>query len=262
MLYLFLSRPHNVQPYRAAQGKEVIQAPAAPNCCEPAYGEKWAVYESESGTAALVFAFGPVAEPSFLDEGIAVLASTLELNSGAIASQATGAAALDHAGLDHDPVHKVDHTPAHKVDHAPAPEENAPPVFNPDNYSFSIAESAETWETIGLVSASDPDAGDTVTCWITAGNGAGRFEIDLYFGEIMVWGALDHETVPTYTLTVEARYGNDNGRNQRDGRGRRVRDAAGTRRTTALAGRDASLEACGPLRSGSRSAIGCVGQLN
>ena len=232
----------------------MIQAPAAPNCCEPAYGENWAVYESESGTAVLVFAFGPVAEPSFLDEGIAVLASTLKLNSGAIASQATGAAALDHAGLDH--------TPAHKVDHTPAPEENAPPVFNPDNSSFSIAESAETWETIGLVSASDPDAGHTVTYWITAGNGAGRFEIDLYFGEIMVWGALDHETVPTYTLTVEARYGNDNGRNQRDGRGRRVRDAAGTRRTTALAGRDASLEACGPLRSGSRSAIGCGGQLN
>ena len=85
---------------------------------------------------------------------------------------------------------------------------NAPPVFNPGSYSFSIAESAEVWNPVGSVAATDPDAGDTVTYHITAGNGAGRFMIDLYFGEILVWGALDHETVPTYTLTVEARDGN------------------------------------------------------
>ena len=91
---------------------------------------------------------------------------------------------------------------------APEPEGNAPPVFNPDSYSFSIAESAEVWNPVGSVAATDPDAGDTVTYHITAGNGAGRFIIDLYFGEILVWGALDHETVPTYTLTVEARDGN------------------------------------------------------
>ena len=77
------------------------------------YGEKWAAYESGSGTAELVFAFGPVAWPNYTDEGIAVLADTLELNGGAIASQATGAAAaLDHPGLDHDPAHKVDHAAA------------------------------------------------------------------------------------------------------------------------------------------------------
>ena len=77
------------------------------------YGEKWATYESGGGTAELVFAFGPVAWPNYTDEGIAVLADTLELNGGAIASQATGAAAaLGHAGLDHDPAHKVDHAAA------------------------------------------------------------------------------------------------------------------------------------------------------
>ncbi len=63
------------------------------------------------------------------------------------------------------------------------------------------------YETVGVVSATDPDAGDTVTYHITAGNGAGRFEIDLNRGEILVWRALDHETVPTYTLTVEVRGG-------------------------------------------------------
>ena len=77
---------------------------------DPAYGEKWAAYESGSGTEALVFAFGPVAPPNLSPGGIAVLADTLELNGGAIAWAATGeAVALDHAGLDHDPAHKVDH---------------------------------------------------------------------------------------------------------------------------------------------------------
>ena len=77
---------------------------------DPAYGEKWAAYESGSGTEALVFAFGPVAPPNLSPGGIAVLADTLEANGGAIAWAATGeAVALDHAGLDHDPAHKVDH---------------------------------------------------------------------------------------------------------------------------------------------------------
>ena len=36
---------------------------------DPEYGEKWAAYESGSGTAALVFAFGPVAEPNLSPQG-------------------------------------------------------------------------------------------------------------------------------------------------------------------------------------------------
>ncbi len=91
---------------------------------------------------------------------------------------------------------------------APEPEGNVPPVFNPGSYSFSIAESAKVWNSVGSVAATDQDSGDTVTYHITAGNGAGRFIIDLNFGEILVWGALDHETVSSYTLTVEARDGN------------------------------------------------------
>ena len=87
---------------------------------DPAYGEKWAAYESGSGTDALVFAFGPVAAPNYSAQGIAVLADSLELNGGAIASQATGeaVASLGHWGLDHDPAHKVDHAAASDI--APA----------------------------------------------------------------------------------------------------------------------------------------------
>ena len=72
-------------------------------------GERWATYESGGGTAPLVFAYGPVAAGDNAPEGITVLADTLELNGGTIASKATGAAApLRHAGIDADPAHRVD----------------------------------------------------------------------------------------------------------------------------------------------------------
>ena len=72
------------------------------------WGQKWANYESGSGTAELVFAY-TVAEPNISTQGIAVLANTLELNGGTIKSKATQAnAELEHHGLDHDSEHKVD----------------------------------------------------------------------------------------------------------------------------------------------------------
>ena len=69
--------------------------------------EKWAGYASGSGTKTLEFAY-TVAQDDVSRAGVAVLASTLELNGGAIRSAATEAdARLLHAGLDHDPNHKV-----------------------------------------------------------------------------------------------------------------------------------------------------------
>ena len=73
------------------------------------WGAKRATYESGSGTAALVFAFGPVASPNVSTRGVAVLAGTLETGGGTIRSVSKGVdALLDHAGLDHDPAHRVD----------------------------------------------------------------------------------------------------------------------------------------------------------
>ncbi len=75
---------------------------------DPRWGAFRAGYESGSGTNALTFAYR-VAEPNTAPTGIAVLADTLETNGGTITSAATGAAvALGHAGLPHDPAHKVD----------------------------------------------------------------------------------------------------------------------------------------------------------
>ena len=74
-------------------------------------GERWAAYEGGSGTETLTFAWAAAA-PDESTEGVAVLADTLELNGGTIASVATKiGAALGHPGLDPDPEHKVDTTP-------------------------------------------------------------------------------------------------------------------------------------------------------
>ena len=81
-------------------------------------------------------------------------------------------------------------------------------MFNPGSYTFAIAESANTWTSIGRLTATDQDAGDTVTYYITSGNADDRFAIDWTYGDILLMKELDYETTPSYTLTVEARDGN------------------------------------------------------
>ena len=75
---------------------------------DPAHwGQKWANYESGTGTASLIFAH-TVVQPNISTQGIAVLANTLELNGGTIRSATNTNALLAHTGLAHDPNHKVD----------------------------------------------------------------------------------------------------------------------------------------------------------
>ena len=72
------------------------------------WGEKWAGYESGSGTASLTFTHA-VVEPNYSTQGIAVLEDSLELNGGTIKSAASDTEAeLAHDGRNHDPEHKVD----------------------------------------------------------------------------------------------------------------------------------------------------------
>ena len=84
---------------------------------------------------------------------------------------------------------------------------NRVPAFGSATYSFSIAEDAATGGAVGSVSATDADD-DTLTYTIESGNGDGKFAIDGGTGAITVAGALDHETTPSYTLTVQADDGN------------------------------------------------------
>ena len=93
---------------------------------------------------------------------------------------------------------------------------NRPPAFTSNTYTFSVSEGASVWpnsHVVGFVSASDPDEGDFVTYHITAGNGAGAFNISSGHdgAHILVWAALDYETTSSYTLTVEARDGKAGG---------------------------------------------------
>ena len=85
------------------------------------WGDKWAAYESGSGTDSLTFVH-TVVEPNQSTQGIAVLANTLELNGGTIRSAAGADAELSHDGLTHDPAHKVDWT----LVPPPAPDTTAP----------------------------------------------------------------------------------------------------------------------------------------
>ena len=86
-------------------------------------------------------------------------------------------------------------------------EPNSAPEFGSSTYSFSIAEDAATGATVGTVSATDADS-DGITYTIESGNGDGKFAIDGSTGSITTAGALDYETTPSYTLTVQADDGN------------------------------------------------------
>ncbi|MYE14193.1 MAG: hypothetical protein F4X99_21535, partial [Gammaproteobacteria bacterium] len=73
---------------------------------DPNFGEKQADYGRGSGSAALTFVY-TVVSPNVSTQGIAVRENTLELNGGTIRAGSRNAV-LTHAGLPHDPNHKVD----------------------------------------------------------------------------------------------------------------------------------------------------------
>ncbi len=106
-----------------SEAVSVTGAPRLKIDMDPAHwGAKWAAYEGGSGTAELTFAY-EVVWPNESTQGIAVLANTLEANGGAVRSVSGGADAhLSHAGLGHDPAHKVDWRPELSVADARAEE--------------------------------------------------------------------------------------------------------------------------------------------
>lgn len=85
---------------------------------------------------------------------------------------------------------------------------NEPPVMNPA--SFTLAENSATGTVVGTVTASDPDAGQSRTFLIIAGNSGGAFAINPSTGLITVFNGslLDFETTPTIPLTIRV---TDNG---------------------------------------------------
>ncbi|MDB5336835.1 MAG: hypothetical protein JWN70_2454, partial [Planctomycetaceae bacterium] len=70
--------------------------------------------------------------------------------------------------------------------------------------SFSIAENSANGSVVGIVAASDPDAGQSLTYSIVSGNTNNAFTINASTGRITVANsaALDFETTPTFALQI------------------------------------------------------------
>ena len=88
-----------------------------------------------------------------------------------------------------------------------ATNECTPPEFDASSYSFSVAEDAAVGTVVGDVTATIDSADNEVSYSITEGNDDDAFAIGAGTGEITVAGVLDHQTSPSYTLTVEAEEG-------------------------------------------------------
>ncbi|MBC7817586.1 MAG: tandem-95 repeat protein, partial [Planctomycetaceae bacterium] len=71
--------------------------------------------------------------------------------------------------------------------------------------TFSLPENSANGTSVGTTSASDPDVGDTKSFVILSGNTSGAFAINSATGAITVanMAALDFETTPTFTLSVQ-----------------------------------------------------------
>ncbi len=83
------------------------------------------------------------------------------------------------------------------------------PAFGSEAYTFDLAENADGSATpvaLGSVSATDPEAGDTVAYSIVAGNAAGLFAIDGSTGALAYKGTgEDHESATkSHALTIRA----------------------------------------------------------
>jgi putative intracellular protease/amidase len=93
---------------------------------------------------------------------------------------------------------------AAEVEEPPPPPPNQPPTIGANE--FELAENASLGAIVGSASATDPDAGQSLTYAIVGGNTGGAFAINPATGQISVaiHAALDFETTPAFSLTVEA----------------------------------------------------------
>ena len=85
---------------------------------------------------------------------------------------------------------------------------NQIPAFANAPYSLSVFENAEVGYEVGTVTAEDLDTDDTLSFSISEGNEAGKFNISSSTGVITVAAALDYETTPSYTLSIQVSDGN------------------------------------------------------
>lgn len=84
----------------------------------------------------------------------------------------------------------------------PPPPANQAPTAQ--DAQWSVPENTAAGTIVGIVGATDPDAGDALTFSIVSGNTGGAFALDPTTGQVTVANpaALDFETNPTFDLTL------------------------------------------------------------
>lgn len=85
---------------------------------------------------------------------------------------------------------------------------NNPPVIN--NQTFSINENSQSGTAVGTVTASDPDAGQTLAFTLISGNTNNAFTLNTVNGQLSVANsaALNFESISSFSLTIRV---TDNG---------------------------------------------------
>ncbi len=95
--------------------------------------------------------------------------------------------------------------PAIAATASPAPAANNPPSFADSTAEVGVAENTATGADIGSpVTATDPDAGDTLTYTLGTTTDGAHFTIDSNSGQLQTKGALDYENQSSYAVTVTA----------------------------------------------------------
>ena len=90
------------------------------------------------------------------------------------------------------------------VDEAPAPAVNEAPAFAAATAAVEVAENTAAGAAIsGSPTATDPDAGDTLT-YTLGGTDSSHFSVDSKTGKLHTSGALDYETKGSYAVVVTA----------------------------------------------------------
>ncbi len=85
------------------------------------------------------------------------------------------------------------------------PSENTKPVFDQEEYRFTVPENFSTLETVGMISASPSDAeGVFISYEITSGNEDDIFFLDRDTGKLSIQNPLDFEFKSEYVLTIRA----------------------------------------------------------
>jgi Ca2+-binding RTX toxin-like protein len=190
--------------WHGGQGNDVLEGAAATNSLSGGQGDDVFVYHAGDDTG--IFHGGPGTDGILLDS--VADGWTVHLHRGEVLSNDAGHVALSAGAVGFitfadgskfrftgvERIETVQSEPVH-VNQAPAIGELS---------ANSVYENAADGTVVGMVSATDPDAGDTLT-YALLDDAGGRFAIDPATGEITVADAslLDYETAEQHSIAVE-----------------------------------------------------------